>query len=241
MSDAGGLLFSADLVEHAVPHDLDLGVAEQALLQDALGAEMVAAVNHGYLRGEVGEVECLLDGRIAAADDDHLLAPVEEPVAGGAGGDTVALELLFRRHAEPLGLGAGGDDEGITGVVAAAVAFEAERAAGDIHLDDMVGDHARADMLGLRLHLFHQPGALDRVLEAGIILDVRRDHELSAGFEAGNQHRLQHGAGRIDRSGVAGRAGADDHQTGVQGGILVGHENLQRRATGAPCSPGGRL
>jgi len=36
----------------------------------------------------------------------------------------------------------------------------------------VIVDEARADMLGLRLHLFHQPGPLDDVGEARIILDV---------------------------------------------------------------------
>ena len=48
MGDAGRLFVAADLVEHAVPHDLDLRVAEQTLLQDALGTEMIAPVHDGH-------------------------------------------------------------------------------------------------------------------------------------------------------------------------------------------------
>ena len=79
----------------------------------------------------------------------------------------------------------------------------------------MVGDDLGADMLGLRPHLLHQPGALDHVGEARIVLDVGGDGQLAAGLDAGDQHRLQHGARGIDGGRVAGRAGADDDQLGV--------------------------
>ena len=72
-----------------------------------------------------------------------------------------------------------------------------------------------ADMLGLLLHLLHQPGALDDVGKARIVLDVGGDGELAAGLDALDQDRLEHGARGIDRGGVAGRAGADDHDFGV--------------------------
>ena len=64
-------------------------------------------------------------------------------------------------------------------------------------------------------HLLHQPGALDDLGEARIVLDVGGDGELAAGLHALDQDRLEHGARRIDRGGVAGRAGADDDELGV--------------------------
>ena len=47
------------------------------------------------LDGEVGEEQRFLDRGVAAADHQHFLAAIEEAVAGGAGGDAEALELLF--------------------------------------------------------------------------------------------------------------------------------------------------
>ncbi len=67
-----------------------------------------------------------------------------------------------------------------------------------------------ADMLGLRPHLLHEPGALDHLGEAGIVLDIGGGGELAAGLAAGDEQRLEHGAGGVDRRGVAGRAGPDD-------------------------------
>jgi hypothetical protein len=71
-------------------------------------------------------------------------------------------------------------------------------------LTDDVADELGADMLGLGLHLLHQPGALDDVGEARIVLDIGGDGQLAAGLDAGDQHGLQQGARGIDGGGVAG-------------------------------------
>src|SRR5690606_34031478 len=96
------------------------------------------------------------------------------------------------------------------GVGVAAVAGQHEGPAVEIDGDDDVVDDLRADMLGLRLHLLHEPGALDNVGEAGIILDIGGDGQLTTGLQALDHHRLQHGAGRIDSSRIAGGTGPDD-------------------------------
>ena len=49
------------------------------------------------LAAMVGEVERLLDRGVAAADHDDVLAAIEEAVAGRAGGDAEAAELLLAR------------------------------------------------------------------------------------------------------------------------------------------------
>ena len=96
--DAGDALrvFRAfDVFEHAVPHHFDLRVIEQALLQDLLGAEAVAAMDDRHLAREVREIERFFDGAVAAADDGDFLAAIEEAVAGRAGGYAVAAEILL--------------------------------------------------------------------------------------------------------------------------------------------------
>ena len=69
-------------------------------------------------------------------------------------------------------------------------------------------------MLGLGLHLLHQPRALDDVAEAGIILDVGGDGQLAAGLDALDDDRRHAGARGVDGGGEAGRAGAEDQQRG---------------------------
>lgn len=73
------------LFDRHIPDHLDLGMGEQPILQDLLGAELVAAVDDRDLGREVGQEQRLFDGRVAAADHDHVLAAIEEAVAGGAG------------------------------------------------------------------------------------------------------------------------------------------------------------
>ena len=38
-------------------------------------------------------------------------------------------------------------------------------------------------MLCLRLHFFHQPGALDNIPKAGIVFHIRRDGQLPTGLQ----------------------------------------------------------
>ena len=77
------------------------------------GAELVAAVHHGHLRGELGEEDRLLHRRVAAAHDDRLAVLEEGGVAGRAVGHAAAVaELLLARHPELLVLGAHGEHDG---------------------------------------------------------------------------------------------------------------------------------
>ena len=110
----------------------------------------------------------------------------------------------------------------------AGVAFEPERPLREVDLADVVVDELGADVLGLRLHLLHQPRALDDVGEARVVLDVGGDGELAAGLDALDQDRLQHGARGIDGGGVAGGAGADDDDFRV-GGLAHGQSSPCRR------------
>ena len=164
---------------------------------------------------EIGEEQRLLDRGIAAADHQYLLAAIEEAVASGAGGNAVALEFLLGRQLQPTRLGAGRDDEAVCEVMVAGLALEPERPLGKIDLAHMIADEFGPDVLGLLLHLLHQPGPLDDVCEAGVVLDIGRDGELAAGLDALDQDRLQHGAGGIDRGRIARRPGPDDEELGA--------------------------
>ena len=120
--DAGDGLGRAggeDLLDRAIPDHADLGMGEEAGLEDLLGAERVAAMDQRDLGGVVGEVERLLDGGVAAAHDDDALAAEEEAVAGGAGRDAGAAQALLGGKAEPARLGAGGDDDGVRDIAVA--------------------------------------------------------------------------------------------------------------------------
>jgi hypothetical protein len=166
---------------------------------------------------EIGEEQRLLDRGVAAADHHHFLIAVEEAVTGRASRHAITLELLLRRQIEPACLGTGGDDQAVGEIGISGIAGEPEWPAAEFNLGDGVGDDLGADVLGLGLHLFHQPRALDDVGKTGVVLHVGGDGELAAGLDALDQDWLQHGARSIDRGGVAGRARADNHDLGVSG------------------------
>jgi hypothetical protein len=70
------------------------------------------------VRGDVGQVQRLLDRGIAPADHGDLLAAIEEAIAGGAGRDALAAKGFLGRQAEIFGRSAGRDDQRIAGVFA---------------------------------------------------------------------------------------------------------------------------
>src|SRR5262249_39705891 len=130
------------------------------------------------------------------------------------------------------------DDHAVGEVAGAGLAVELERPPRKVDLAHLVADELGPDMLGLLLHLLHQPGALDDVGEAWIVLDIGGDGELAAGLDALNQDRLQHGSGGIDRSRIARRPGTDDEELGA---VDLAHREQTPSCALRPsaCSKGG--
>jgi hypothetical protein len=218
------LLASENFVEHTVPDHRDLRMLKQPLLQDPFGPKNVAPVHHGDLVGEVGEEQRLLDRSIAAPDDDHVFPAVEESVAGRASRYPIALEFLFAWDVEPARLRARRDNQGIGEVDGAGIAGDPERTLGQLEAGDVIRNEAGADVLGLFLHLVHEPRALDNVGVARVVLDVRCDGQLAAGLNPRNENRLEHRARRIDRSRITGGSGSNDDDFSVG---WLGHSDFQ--------------
>jgi hypothetical protein len=202
-----GIVLRAEISSITVSHmKVDVLFVEQPLLQDLFGAQFVAPVNQRHRLGEIGEIKRFLDGRIAAADDDHVLAAIEETVAGRAGRNAKPMIFLLALDPEPFGLGAGGDDQRVA-CRPRRCRRRAERARVDFDLGDDVVDDFGADILRLLEHLFHHPRALHRLGIARIVLDLGRDHQLAALFHAGDSTGLSMRArGRSMAGGVAVRA-----------------------------------
>ena len=74
--DTQRVLGTHDLFDRVIPKRFDLGVVEETVLQDLLGAELVPAVHQRDLGGEIGQKQRLFDGRIAAADHHNFLATI---------------------------------------------------------------------------------------------------------------------------------------------------------------------
>ena len=115
------------LGNRAVPFDIDLVVAQQAVLHDLLGTQRVTAVNQRHRLADIGKIERFLDGRVTAANHRHIAVAVEEAVAGGAGGNAAPVEGLLRIEAEPLGRGAGGDNHRVCRHLVAGIKRHPER------------------------------------------------------------------------------------------------------------------
>jgi hypothetical protein len=177
---------------------------------------VVAPVHQGDVRGDVRQVQRLLDGRVAAADHGDRLAAVEETVAGRAGRYAAALELLFGGQAEITRRRAGGDDQGIAGI-AAAVALQRERPAREVDFVDVVEHDLGVEALRVAAHALHQFRAQYAGVVAGPVVHVRGGHQLAALLDAGDQHRAEVGACGVDGGAVAGGAGAEDEHAAVLG------------------------
>lgn len=233
--------FVADHIQHlGVPVDLDFRVVLGAVLHDLAGAHFAVATahEHVHLAGELGEVGRFFNGAVAGTHHSQFLIAEHRhgAVAHGAGGDAAAGlgQADFVVEAEPVGFGAGGDDDRFRQAFKTVVALDQKWALGEVHRRDIlehreqatghlrlllhavVGDHAGAHAHGLREHRLHQIRAADAMREAGKIFHFTGEHQLAAGQEvfaggaAGENQRLQIGAGGVDGGGPAGGAGADD-------------------------------
>ena len=122
--------------------------------------------------------------------------------------------LFWRRvsdvEAQPLGRGAHREDQGVR-LEAALRGLDPERPLRDVDPGGVLEPALGAEALGLLLeHLHHlRPG--HAVREARIVLDVGREHQLTAELQPRDHDRLELGARRVDRRRVARRPAADDH------------------------------
>ena len=90
---------------------------------------------------------------------------------------------------------------------------------------DVVEHDFSIEALGVLQQPLHQLRALNAHRIAGPVLDVGGGHQLTALLNTGDQHRLQIGAGGIDRSAVTGRAGTNDQDASM---LRKGHGNYLR-------------
>ena len=95
------------------------------------------------------------------------------------------------------------------------VAGEAEGPCIQIRLLDGVEYDLGVEALGMGAHALHERRSLQAADVARPVVHIGGGGHLPTDFEAGNQHRLQVGAGRVHGSGVAGRTGPENQQSAV--------------------------
>ena len=93
-----------------------MGLAKDRSWKNLAGAQLVPTVDDGDLVDNAREVPSLVEGSVAAAYNDDVLAAEEVAVADGAVGDTATGEFVLAGYAELLVGAAGGDDYGLAGV-----------------------------------------------------------------------------------------------------------------------------
>ena len=136
-------------------------------------------MDEGDLRGELGEEQRFLDGRVTATHHGDLAAAEEEAVARGARRQPVPEKPALGLETEHEGLGAGRDDHGVGGVLVV-VNPHAPRLPAEVHLGGLGREEGGAEPGGLVTEVHHELGAHDPVRETREVLDVGRQHELAA-------------------------------------------------------------
>jgi hypothetical protein len=157
----------------------------KARLHDARRAQAVATMDQGHVVGEAGEEGRLLDGRVASTNHRDPVPAKEEPVAGRARGHAVPEEPVLVGAAEHERVGPGRDDQRVDQVGGLGLAGipdpDAERGAlGELGAGHLAGQQLRAEPLGLRPHGRHELGTHHAVGEAGVVLHLGGQHELTA-------------------------------------------------------------
>ena len=194
------LACAEDLSHNRIPDETDLRMILRALLQDRACAQFVAAVDNCDGCGIAREEESLLQRAVPAADHDHLFILEERPVAGGAVRDAAPEQSVLARHVQVDGVGACRHDQRI-GLVRARVALDFERTRRQVNFVRRVEFDARPEAFRLLLEQLAQLRPTHALRKTGIVLDGVGQRGLPAQLRAGQQHRGEFRARRVQRRG----------------------------------------
>ncbi len=109
-----------------------------------------------------------------------------------------------------------------------AVADQLERALRHIGGVDVVEDDLGLEALGVGLHARHQVRAHQAVGVTRPVVHLGGGHQLATLLQAGDDDRLQVGAGGVDGGGPTGRAGTEDDEALVAGGQAGAHVDSRK-------------
>jgi len=204
-------------LQYVVPGNRYLALGffpEQAILQDLFGTQRLAPVDQSDVGGDIGEIECFLDRRVAATDHGDWLVPVKKAVAGGTAGNSPALEGFLGRQPQIHRRGPGSDNQRIAGIDAG-IAFQTKRRLLQVAGMDMIENDIRMKAFRVQTHAFHQRWPLQRFIATGPVFHFGCGHQLATLFQPGDQNRVEVGACRVDGRRIAGRARAQYQKAAV--------------------------
>ena len=90
--------------------DVDIVQCAQLLLQHLVGAHLRAKLQHSHMIADSGQVDGRFHATVSAADDCHVLAFVERPVAVRAEMNAVTNELVLTCQSQTAPSGTRGND-----------------------------------------------------------------------------------------------------------------------------------
>ncbi len=165
-----------EALHHVRREQLDVLGVLRPLEHDRRGAEVVAAVHHVDLAGELRQEGRVLHGGVAAADHDRVGAAEEGGVAGGAVRHAARGQLILAGYAELLRLGAHREHHGAGADLLVAHVHHVNAAVlvGQLDPGRVVGDEARAEALRLVAELLHHRRPHHALGIAGVVLHVGR-------------------------------------------------------------------
>ena len=174
------------------------------------GTQLIATHDQVHLVAKTGEVHGLFGSGIATAHHGHILATVEETVAGSAGRNPAPGIFGLILEAQVFGGGTGCDDHrfGLDqfGIV-------------DPHLLDVAREvdpggqtpaDIRAEALGLFLEILHHHRTGDALGVARVVFDLGGGGQLSARLQTLVHHGTQVGACGVNGGGITGWTRSDD-------------------------------
>ncbi|MCG3139490.1 MAG: hypothetical protein HDKAJFGB_00365 [Anaerolineae bacterium] len=164
-----------------------------------------------HARGKTRQEQTFLQRAVAAADDRHLFAAKEKPVAGRAVRNAASRQFQFARHAQTTRRRARRNHRAFGFIARAIFRLQDKGMRLKIYALHMVGLETRAEFFSLLFHQFRQFGPGDAIGKPRIIFHFVRQRDLSAKFIAANQKRIQIRARRVQRGGQARRSRTNDN------------------------------
>src|SRR5438093_1959679 len=188
-SYSADLLISQNLSHLRIPSKLDSGIIHHSVLHDLACPQLVPPMDDRDLPGDIRQKRRIFHRGISAAYDRDFLVFEEAAVAGRAARHSFSLELRFRRNLEPFRVRTCGNYHS-PALIAVHARSDRERLRTEIHFRHVVVYYLWPKSLGLLAQVFHQLRSKNALREAGKVLHIRSNHQLSAWNGTGKEQGL---------------------------------------------------
>ncbi len=199
------------------PEHLDVFGIEHPFLHGLRCPQFVPPHNQVHLLADACQVSGFFGSRISTPYNGHCFVLIKEPVAGGARGNPESLEPVLGFQSQVLGGGPGGQDDHVGFDQFFVIDFNPLHFPREIHTGGQSEPHLGPEALGLLLQILHHGGTIHTFRVSREIIHLGGGGQLSAHLHPGIHHRFEVGPGRINGSGITGRARSQDQASHVFG------------------------